>query len=400
MKIAGVIAEYNPLHSGHVYQLEKTRENGATHIVAAMSGSFVQRGEVAIFDKWTRAKAALSGGVDLVVEIPAVFAVSSANRFARAGVFILHELGADMLSFGSECGDVEALKKAATATACVELDSKMATLLGSGISYPRAIYEMIKEGFSSDIAEIVKSPNNILAIEYINAIKGIVPSMVPFAVKRAFTLHDSDVAIDEFASASYIRELILRGRDYSRYMPKTAYEACLSGISKGYSPVLMSRLEGAILYRLRTMSKGEFAAISDVSEGLENRLFEAAQNSTTLEEFYMEVKTKRYTLARIRRIAMSALLGITATDCEGLPQYIRVLAANKKGIEILKMAKGKSNIIISPKAADLRDTLQKENPRGYAMLQRDFSATDIAMLGATEIKRCGADLFHKTIIEL
>lgn len=398
MKIAGIIAEYNPFHNGHAYQIEQTRRAGATHVAVAMSGSFVQRGEAAMLDKWTRTRAAIEGGADLVVELPTVFATAAANRFARAGVFILNQLLVDMISFGSECGDINKLKRTALAVSGAAKSFAFSELLSTGVSYPRAIYEAVCREYPNELSDILKSPNNILAIEYINAISEINNTIVPFTVERVGAEHDSEHPNGRFASASYLRQRLLRGRDIEGFVPASAFMEMTESFKHGYSPILQEELEATILYKLRNMSKAELCELPDVCEGFENRLFFAIRNASSVEELYSLAKTKRYTLARIRRIICAALLGIRVGDSDVSPQYIRVLGANSRGNEILKAAKKTSAIPISPKAADLAELLRRENSVGFKMLGTDFRSTDISVLAAKKIRPCGLDFTHKTVI--
>lgn len=394
MKIAGIIAEYNPFHNGHLYQVEKTRQSGATHIVAVMSGSFVQRGESAILSKWRRAEAALLNGVDLVIELPVEYSLSSANHFAYAGVFLLNELMVDMISFGSECGDIPLLKKTAEHSIYAENSEKMQEYLSSGMSYPRAREAALTALYGNEYGKIIAEPNNLLGIEYIKAINAVNPSIEVCTIARTGAAHDAQIENKgSIASASYVRACIARG-DYSalgRLVPLDAYKLYIAEIESKTAPILESRLETAILYKLRTMTREDFAALKDVNEGLENRLFRASRETTSLDEFLTITKTKRYTLARLRRIVYNALLGISKGECEKPPQYLRILGMNKRGMEIIANAKKSTRLIITPKFADL----YKANPKGVEFM---IKATDIANLGAEKINPTGMDFTENTVI--
>lgn len=392
MKIAGIIAEYNPFHNGHLYQLLETRKAGATHIVAVMSGSFVQRGDIALCSKWARAKMALLNGVDLVVELPTPFALSSANIFARAGVFILNQLNADMISFGSEEGNIELLKQVTLNISNAENSQYISDFLKQGISYPSAREKAINHMYGSDIGNIIKKANNLLAIEYIKAINDINPLIKPITIKREQAQHDSNIIGDNIASASYLRKLVNLNQinKLSQFMPLSSYEILQSEITNNLAPVCQKNIEQAMLYKLRTMSVDDFFNLPDVNEGLENRLYEKASEALSINEFFDLVKTKRYTHARIRRIAYNALLSINKKEQEHMPQYIRVLASNKKGFEILANAK-ESSIPISTKFADL----YKLSPIGIDI---DVLATDIFSLAQPKIAPAKKDFFNNTII--
>ncbi|MFZ2538643.1 MAG: nucleotidyltransferase family protein [Oscillospiraceae bacterium] len=393
MKIAGIVAEYNPFHNGHLYQIDKTRLTGATHIVAVMSGSFVQRGDIAIFSKWARAKAAILNGADLVIELPVQYALASANRFAKASIFILDQLKVNMISFGSECGDVSMLKETARLSILAESSDLMSECLSKGMSYPRALEEAITELYGYEYSKVIANPNNLLGIEYIKAINEINDKIESFTVIREQVEHDSNSTSDTISSASYMRELIEKA-DYEqlfKFSPKSAYDIYMSEIKEGIAPVLESRIETVILYKLRMMTLQQFSTLPDVNEGLENRLYRASRTAISLNEFYSLVKTKRYTLARIRRIVYSALIGITAEDTKISPQYIRVLATNKRGMEIIANAKAHATIPISPKFANL----YKKSPVG---IEFDITATNIASLASPQIGAGNGDFFNNTIV--
>ncbi len=393
MKIAGIVAEYNPFHNGHLYQIDKTRLSGATHIVAVMSGSFVQRGDIAIFSKWARAKAAILNGADLVVELPVQYALASANRFAKASIFILNELKVNMISFGSECGDVLMLKETAKLSTLAENSDMMGECLSKGMSYPRALEEVIIELYGYEYSKVIANPNNLLGIEYIKAISEINDKIEPFTVIREQVEHDSNITTDTISSASYMRELIEKA-DYEelfKFSPKSAYDIYIAEMKEGTAPILENKIETVILYKLRMMTLQQFSVLPDVNEGLENRLYRASRVATSLTEFYSLVKTKRYTLARIRRIVYSALIGITAEDAKSPPQYIRVLATNKRGMEIIANAKDGATIPIAPKFANL----YKKSPIG---LDLDITSTNIASLASPQIQPGNGDFVNNTIV--
>ena len=209
MKTTGIVAEYNPFHNGHKALVDRCRENEATHIVAAMSGNFVQRGSVAIMDKRARAAAAIKGGVDLVVELPVPFAVATAEVFARGGVSVLAGLGCvDALSFGAECEDLSLLQSAAKAVTDPKVDELIKTELSGGVSYPTARAYAVRTVYGPDIADVLEGPNNILAVEYLKELERRGNPMAVEPMKRVGTGHDGLTATDEFASASMLRILL------------------------------------------------------------------------------------------------------------------------------------------------------------------------------------------------
>ena len=310
----GVICEFNPFHAGHKYLFDKIKERDKdSKIICIMSGNFVQRGDFAVYDKFSRAKDALKGGADLVIELPAEQALLSAEGFARSSVLLAESLGIlDEIAFGAENDNIEELKRTADMLKDGNTQEEIKKIMKKGLSYPAARKEVLN-------SDILDSPNNILACEYIKETK-----LPCFAVKRIGKGHDSN---DGEYSASQIR--------------KTLSENDTANIKN---------CESAFLYRLRTMTKDDFAEIADVNEGLENRLYDAAGKAKSAEEFFFLAKSKRYTLSRIRRIAMRAYLGIKGIDYD-VP-VIRVLGFNSNGRELLSEIKRKSEKPIITKLSD------------------------------------------------
>ncbi len=377
MKTAAVVAEYNPFHCGHKYQLDKTREAGATHIIAIMSGNFVQRGEAAIFDKFTRAKAAVECGADLVVELPLPWAMSTAQSFARGAVSLAGALGCvDMLSFGSECEDVSALEHVADTVYSPEFESKISELLPHCVSYAKAREQAVSSLCGEQFASLLTNPNSILAVEYIAAAKKFGFDFEFNAVRRMGDGYNSlSASGNGFASASAIRRLIASGSGYSSYVP-VSYPSEFCDFSK---------LDTTVLYALRKMTAEEISLAPDISEGLENRIFEAVKNSGSFDELVESVKTKRYPTARIRRIVMSLLLGVKAVYSQGLPPYIRILACNEKGREILSAAN--PSLPVVARASQFK---QLEGTAGE-IFALECMADDIYALCFSPAKECGAD---------
>ena len=332
MNICGIICEYNPFHNGHKYHIAQTREKfGATHIVGIMSGNFTQRGDVAIVDKYKRTETALKNGVDLVIELPVAFSLSSAEQFAQGAVFLLNSLGCvNLLSFGSECGNISQLKEAAGAVCFARESDELTNYMKNGMSYPAALQKAIEKFYTEDVVETLAAPNNTLAVEYIKALDELASAIKPVTVERKAAGHDSDGSTDpEIASASKIRKLLQAGEDISAFVPDCDFSNMAS----------MSNLETAILSKLRYMSKSEIEKTPNVLTGLDNRIYKAVRVSTNLNELLFLIKTKRYTLSRIRRIVLSAYLGITKNDLKNNPSYVRILVMNSRGKEILAAAK-------------------------------------------------------------
>lgn len=395
MKTTGIVAEYNPFHNGHKALLDACRANGATHIVAAMSGNFVQRGSVAIMDKRARTAAALRGGVDLVLELPVPFAVATAEVFARGGISVLNGLGCvDALAFGAECYDGALLQKAAEAVVDPAVEEKLKQELSGGVSYPTARAFAVREIYGDAIADVLDGPNNILAIEYLKELRRIGNSMAVEPYPRMRTDHDSLTATDEFASASMLRILLERGEERAfDYMPETTRIEFQRMAEVGRAPVKVEDSERAILSRLRMLTAEEIAKAPDVSEGLENRIYNAIQSATSLEELYDIVKTKRYTHSRIRRIITALYLGILPEDREEVP-YLRVLGFNDRGLEILKAAKETAALPVITKPVAISEL--NENARHLFALE--CRATDLYNLATPRILPCGTEFSDEIVM--
>ncbi|MDO5560112.1 MAG: nucleotidyltransferase family protein [Oscillospiraceae bacterium] len=353
MKVSGIICEYNPFHNGHYYHIKKTRENGATHIVAIMSGNFVQRGDVAIIDKFERAKAAVRCGADLVIELPVAYSLSGAEGFARGAMYILNAMGCvDEVSFGSESGDINKILSAVQASIVCSQSQELRTLLEGGMSYPSAMHVLAEKNYGKQVADVFEWPNNLLAIEYLKAISYLNSKITPFTVTRKNAGHDQPDVMCNFASASFIRQNVGE-KGYSDLMPRPMYEILTEAVNEG-RVAKIENLEKAVMYRMRTMTPSMIRDVPDVGQGLEHRIFEARTASSVTEMMEM-IKTKRYTMSRIRRILINALLGITKDDLTTPPVYGRILAVNERGTDILGVAKGKSRIPLSTSLAKLSE---------------------------------------------
>lgn len=328
MLAAGIVAEYNPFHNGHKYQIMQTRKAGASHIVVVMSGAAVQRGDIAVFDKYSRAQAAISNGADLVIELPAPYSCSNGEVFAKAAVQLLAGLGENvinMISFGCEYGEIEALYKAAEISEYLENSAVVKNLVSQGMTYPAAIAKAAED---CGCGEIFSSPNNVLAIEYIKAIKEFAPWISPYGVKRHGSSHDSYEFQGEFASATFIRELIRKSSDYSEFVP------CVFDSM----PSFMDNTYKAVLYRVMTVDKSQMMKLPDMSENIANRFLSVRESCSTLDQLTENLKSKNITMARVRRIILHLMLGITSEDIKPVP-YGRILAFNDRGREILSVAK-------------------------------------------------------------
>lgn len=332
MKITGIICEYNPLHLGHKKQIEQVRriQGADSGIVCLMSGNFVQRGAPAIVDKTLRAKAAVLSGADLVLELPVTVSLSSAEGFAAGGVSILSSF-CDTLCFGAENADKTALMETAKVLLDPSFSDALRLELDKGLSFPAARQAALEAmGISSDL---VAQPNNILAVEYCKAIVKQNSSMEPLPILRGGSYHDL-LPDPENPSATALRQLLQTGGAWRSYVPQEAAvcfeNATLHTIEAG---------QRAILYRLRSMSDKEFECLPYGSEGLWRKLMHAARSQATLEDILTAVKSKRYTRTRLDRMVMCAFLGISLQNLMEKPPYVRVLAFNDRGREILKLAR-------------------------------------------------------------
>lgn len=398
MEAIGIIAEYNPFHLGHGWHIaesRKTLENTEEikgediPVICVMSGSWVQRGECALTDKWTRTGLALQGGADLVLELPMPWSIASAEGFARGGVDILRATGVvKWVSFGSESGDLESIKAVSDVINGAEYRELLKEELKSGCSFATArqrVVEQLTKGFG----KVLEGPNDNLAVEYVRAIGD---DLTPIAIKRRGASHDSGKAEGGFASASLIRELAGKG-DWSaveRWTPEGTAEVIKSaGIAD------MRYVERAMLSKLRSMDRARFAALPDSgeAEGLPARLEKAARESGTLEEFYTLAKTKRYAHARIRRLALWAFLDI-GSEISVKPQYLRVLGANGRGQAVLREMKKASQLPVLTKTAHIKE-LDKKAREQFEM---ECKATDLYGLCFETARPCGLDLLKGPVI--
>ena len=355
MKIVGIVAEYNPFHKGHAYQLQKVREiyGDDTAVVCVMSGDFVQRGEPAVFSKFARAEAAVRCGADLVIELPLHYSVASAERFADGAVSVLGRLGVvDHLVFGSETENCNPLERTAKVLSTKEFDETVKTALETGCSYPAARSMALRQ--LMDAVDITTTPNNNLGVEYIRAIHRHGFSMKPHSILRVGAMHDADYD-GEMKSGSQLRRLLTDGNDIKDFVPEEAYDVYLREMKDGKGPVCLKNLESAMLSRLRMIPFDTYVRLPDAAEGLENKLYNVCRKETNLEKIYDTVKSKRYTHARIRRMVMCAVLGITASDYEKDGLYARVLALNERGGRVLKLSEKLRNIDVISKPSAARE---------------------------------------------
>ena len=357
MAIIGIIAEYNPFHTGHEYHIARSREllGADSTVICVMSGDFVQRGEAALYSKFARAEAACRCGADLVIELPLPWALSSAEGFARGAVGLLGALGATHLSFGSECGDVQRLERIAENLIDPAVNAEISRELNENAnnSYASARQTVLARRLG-DEAKLIEQPNNILAVEYLKAIYEQRLDITPMTVQRIGSGHDMTGDIGP-KSASELRRMILSGEKVDNYIPKNALDVYSREESLGRQAMSRDFHETAILSRLRMFGENYYNSLPDSGGGLGSRLYKAAHEEATLDGILAAVKTKRYALSRIRRMCLCAALGVKKGAADGTPPYARVLAANSRGCEYLRVLSKDPTIPVITKPAAAPD---------------------------------------------
>ena len=392
MSVIGIVGEYNPFHYGHKHHIAETKRllGEDCPVVCAMSGDFIQRGEAAVYSKFARAEAAVRSGVDLVLELPPAWALSSAEGFARGAVGLLGSIGVvTHLSFGSECGEVEPLETLAEILLdpLIGADIRRELEAQEGIPFAEARQRAVAKR-AGELSGQLETPNNILAVEYIKAVYEQGLSIKPVTVQRFGSGHDK-ISESGHKSAAEIRRALANGADISASVPGSAYEIYRREDKLGRGPVLMENLESAMISRLRMLPDSAFAALPDAGEGLNNRLARAAREESGLDAVIAAAKSKRYALSRIRRMVMCAVLGISADMSRETPPYARVLAANARGCALLREMDGKARIPVITKPAAVKEL----GAECREVFDRSSSAHDLYVLGysAKEERRGGAD---------
>lgn len=375
MAVAGIVAEYNPFHRGHAWQLAAVRERlGAdTAVVAAMSGNFVQRGDCAIAAKHARAEMALLGGVDLVLELPTPWASATAERFAQGAVALLAGTGVvTHLAFGCESGELAPLAAAAEGLEDPRYPERLHRELKSGRSFAAARQAALSALLGA-AADTLALPNNALAVEYLRALRGT--GIVPLALPRIGAAHDSDV-LGEYPSASAIRAVLLAGGDWAPLVSTATAALLRREVAAGRAPVTLRNCERAVLAQLRRMREEEFACYDGGGEGLYRRFYAAVHTADSIETILETAKTKRYALARLRRLLLHSYLACPAAAQGETPPYLRVLGANERGRELLRQMKTQSALPVITKPADVR----KMESSVQALFLREAVCTDLYAL--------------------
>ena len=375
METAGIVAEYNPFHTGHAYLAQKAREQGAKTVVAVMSGGVVQRGAFPLFPAAIRAEAALAGGVDLVIELPAPYALQSAEGFAKAAVGLLGAFGqTDALFFGCECGDASLLYEAARLLQTPEFSPLLKEELAKGDSFPAARQRAL-EKLCPGAAAAVQGAGNLLGVEYCKALQQLGLAIQPFGVLRRGAGHDAEEEEGGFASASALRSAAEKGdfAFFMRHSPPGAGAVYRRAFRQGAFFLPGAGFDIALLGALRRLCAEELAAAPGAGEGLENALLSAARRATCAEELYALAKSKRYTHSRVRRLALAAALGYTE-PLPAAPPYLHILGATPKGLALLQKAKP-----ALPLSHSLR-RLSRENAPCLLVAQKSAAAADLYTL--------------------
>lgn len=408
--VLGIISEYNPFHNGHLHHLiESKKLTNSDYTIAVMSGNFTQRGEVSIVDKWVKTEMAIKNGIDLVIELPTLYAISSAENFASGAIKILDSLGiVNFLSFGSESNDISLLNDIATVvtTEPKEYRTLLAHELSKGESFPKAREKAVMM-YLNDVrrfANVLSSPNNILGIEYLKSLKKQKSNITPITIKRQGSKYNDDTipSNSRFASATAIRNMCQSTDDITpiqRFIPETTFDILEENIKKGNFVKNLSVFDKEIIYTLRKMSTDEIANLPDVSEGLEFSLKTAANQCNSVVELLSIIKSKRYTQTRLQRILLYAILGITKKDMEisMLSQpYVRILGFNEKGQELIsEISKRNRKLEIVSSVKKFMDKTSNKNSK--LLLEKDIWATNVYTLGFEYDSKANLDYIHKLI---
>lgn len=397
MKICGVIAEYNPFHTGHALQLAETRRvlGDDTAIVCVMSGNYVQRGDLAVMEKYRRAQVAAQCGADLVLELPLSAALSSAEGFARGGVRALDALGAvGFLSFGSECGSTRALLRAMEALEQPRVRRAFQTALREGLSYAAAQQKALST-IDTSASALLSTSNNTLGLEYCRAIVSEGSLLTPFTIRRRGAAHDSVAAVEDYASASFLRAQLAVQQLTAcvPYLPAPSLSMLRQALDCGEAPVFLSTIDRALLSHLRRLSASDLARYDSDGEGFQNRLAQSIRDGACFSEICKHAQTRRYPLARVRRALLRAWLDLPLADCAAPPSYLRVLAIGPQGRALLRLFSKTARVPLITKPLHEKELPEAMQPT----LTRDVLADDLYTLAfPAPDRRIGGSHFRKT----
>ena len=385
MKIAGIIAEFNPFHNGHKYLLDFAKENSDL-VVCVISSNFVQRGEPSIISKFKRAETAVCCGADVCLELPTPWSMSTAQNFAFGAVSQLVKLKVNTLFFGSESGDLQSLLKIADALNSKEFNHIIKSNLNNNVTYAslrqNTLYQLIGE-----TANLLDGPNDTLAVEYISASKKFNINMEFIPVKRQGAKHNDFQEIAEFSSSTLIRKAINDNHidEIKKFVPNEAFK-----IITNSNFANIERLNLAIMAKLKTMRYNDFLNLPDISEGIENRLYSAIKSSVDYNDLCQKVKTKRYTLARIRRLILSAFLGVDNSYFLKNVPYTRVLATNDKGLTYISKIKSEQIIMKVSELNNLNEVSKK-------LFDLECKISDVYNLALEKAEPSGSDYMQGLI---
>ena len=406
-QVLGIIGEYNPFHNGHLYHIAKSKEEtGANYVICVISGNFVQRGNTSIINKWAKAKMALANGADLVIELPTIYSISSAENFAEGAIKILNSLKiVDTLSFGMETKDISILNNIANVLYAEpkEYVTILAHELQKGNSFPKARENALMM-YLNDIkkyANVLSGSNNILGIEYLKALKKTKSDIMPVGIKREKVLYNDEYMVDEFASATAIRKMLMTRQfdDIRKTMPRSSYQILGQELKDGHYVIDLSKFEKEIMYALRKMTIEQIKNLPDVTEGLEVSIKNAAESCNRLDDLINIIKSKRFTQTRIQRILLYALLGIDKKKMDvarKISPYVRVLGLNKRGKQLLsEIVRNNPKINIVTSVKKYMDNVGNKNLK--EMLQTDIFSTNIYTLGYESDSWANLDYTNKII---
>ena len=368
MKTVLIISEYNPFHKGHKYQIDDVRNTFGedTAIIAVMSGNYTQRGDVAVMDKYLRAECAVRGGVNLVLQLPFPYSTSSAEFFAGAGVEIANRLGiVDVLAFGSENGDVATLSEIANNMHASVFTSALKKAQSDenrkNLGYPKLCELVYNEVFGSELSSSFFAPNNILAIEYLKALKATNSAIIPYTTKRIGAGYNSEAIIDSaYQSATAIRNVLFENTFSAiDYLPISSKETICNALDRNLLPCETEKLSSAILSYFRLSSPTASCNIHDADGGLYNRLIASSIKATSISTLVELASTKKYTTARIKRAMWYSFFGVTSSDVRTPPRYTQVLAMDTVGQALLKRIKKTTDfpIITKPSSTEGLDEI-------------------------------------------
>lgn len=407
-KVLGIIAEYNPFHNGHLHHLQNSLKlTNADYTIAIITGNFTQRGSTSLIDKWSKAEIALKNGIDLVIELPLLYSISSAENFAEGAIKILSSLNVvDYLSFGAETDDIATLNVIADTLYREPKEYKniLSHELSKGLSYPKARENALLM-YLQDIrrfTNVLSTPNNILGIEYLKALKKFKSPIMPVAIKRFDVGYNDTTYTENIASATAIRNIVKNNSldILKKVVPENSFSTILENIKIGHVLPDLSTFEKQIIYNLRSMSIEEIAKLPDVSEGLEYAIKNAANSCNSIVEFLSIIKSKRYTSTRLQRILLYSLLNITKKDMQisrkTIP-YIRVLGFNERGRYIIsEVARQNPKLEIVTSVKKYLDSCNNRNLQ--LLLSKDIWSTNVYTIGYEYESLNNLDYTHKMVI--